>query len=202
MVETSFALILTLIGVVILGFSLWWTAWILEFNPLIPKERGNLQFHLVFLLLWSCWFVAFSFTHADLSDDDDTNKPSPDNTRSEITMATYAVCCVGLFVLLLLWDCFMRGEPPHIIPPFSLFLALLFSCCLLVPGLSLLSIYCRERESDDSHRDYIDKLKVNGIVGVSIGSLFNLVGLTIWIQRKFVKASLERNRAYQQELAQ
>ena len=177
MVEVCYVLITISIGVVILAFSFWWRSYILEHNPLIEKERGKLQFWLIFLLLWSTWWVAFSFTHRDLSPD-----YNPDIT-STLSMATFAVCSVALFAFLLILDCFLRGEPPHIIPPYSLFWALLFNCCMTVPGLTLLAVYCKETYRET---DYVDGLKVKGIVGVAIGSFVNFITLWIYVRFKYV----------------
>ena len=191
MVEVCYVMIMILMGFIILLFSWWWTKYILEFNPLIPKERGKLQFATVFMLMWSSWFVAFSFTHRDLSDE-------PIAYPSEISMATYAICCVAIFTLILFWDCFCRGEPPHIIPPLSMGVALLCSCWLLIPGLTLLAVYCKEErmygeeddEQDHPDQDYVDKLKVKGIVGVSIGSFINFIALWMYIRIKLVPRSM------------
>jgi hypothetical protein len=200
MLDAGFIIYSAVIGVFSVSFSLWWTCWIFENNPSIPTDRRTLQGIFAFALLASCWFLTFGMTQEDIG-----NLPTTSERGSAVnlTISTYAVFCVFISFVLLVWDCFCRGsasrgEPPHLIPAFPAFVAIVAACCLVIPGLTLLAVY--EKESSTSlsypHQDYIERLCPKGITMVSVGFAVNAAALFLYLRGKIMVPSIfqdERN---------
>eukprot|EP00980_Cylindrotheca_fusiformis_P020576 scaffold7641_cov115-Cylindrotheca_fusiformis.AAC.22 len=197
MADAGFIIYSTAIGAFSALFSIWWTCWIFENNPNIPNDRTYLQGLFVLALLASCWFLTFALIQEDVG-----NLPKSSGERGSVTnlpTSTYAVFCVFISFVLLLWDCFCRGrscrgQPPHLIPAFPSCFAIGAVCCLVIPGLTFLAVY--ERESSGSipnpHQDYVEHLFPKGVAMVVIGFTVNFLALFMYLREKaLVPAALQ-----------
>lgn len=183
MVNVAFALITTGIGIISLLFAVWWTCWILFENEetIPPQHRRPLQILIVFGILASSYFLTFGIVQEDLGN------AFVSDEHAVLTLSSYGVISLFLFVALLFWDMVCRGRnsdglAPHLIPAFPACVALLAMSCSLVPGTTLLSLYMKYREeSPDFHREYIDKLLPKGIGLVSVGAAVDAIALVIYL---------------------
>lgn len=190
MVNAGFVVFTIAVGLFSAAFTVWWTCWIFEENPTIPKQERR-AFHsiVVFALLTSAWFVAFGMTQEDIG-----NLPAAQGrgTMTNLTIVTYAVICTVVSLSLFLWDCFCRGStpgrPPHLVPAFYAAIAMGASCFLVVPGLTLLSVYFKESSEAMSypHQHYIESLSTKGIIGTCVGFVVDGGILLLYMKNKFV----------------
>jgi len=194
--DAGFVILTIVTGLFSAGFTFWWTRWIFEKNPDISAPE-RLTFHsiVVFALLTSSWFVAFAMTQEDIG-----NLPAAEGrgTFLNLTIVTYAVICTVISLSLFLWDCFCRGlncrgQPPHLIPSFYAAVTMGASCCLVVPGLTILSVHSKESSEALSypHQDYIESLSMKGTIAVCVGVVIDSGILLLYLKNKFIS----RNRA-------
>ncbi|KAL3932882.1 MAG: hypothetical protein SGBAC_010642 [Bacillariaceae sp.] len=195
MANTGFVSYTIAVGLFSAAFAYWWTRWIFEENPEIPSERRTFHSIVVFALLTSSWFVAFGITQEDIG-----NLPAADGrgTITNLTIVTYAVISATISLALFLWDIFCRGtrgQPPHLIPAFYAAVAMGASCCLVVPGLTMLSVYSSESTAALSypHQQYIESLSTKGIIATCVGFAVDGGILLLYMKDKFISSSSSRN---------
>ena len=188
MMGAGFVLCTIAVGIFSAAFTVWWTLWIFEENPEIPSERRTFHSIVVFALLTSSWFVAFGITQEDIG-----NLPAAEGrgTITNLTIVTYAVICAVISLSLFLWDCFCRGmnyrgRPPHLIPAFYAAVAMGASCCLVVPGLTLLSVFSKESSAALSypHQQYIESLSTKGAIVTCVGFAVDGGILLLYMKKK------------------
>jgi hypothetical protein len=176
-----------LIGFTALLVSVCWTRWLYQNNPEVSNDRkGYLQTILVFCLLSSCLFLTFAVLREDL-----TKKHGDPKPQREITLAGGGIICVATFAILLAWDCFCRGKAPHLVPAYWSTVALIGTCSLLIPGLTILSIHRMEMVRNDGtiedyYKSYVEGLQSKGIGLVAAGAFIDLLVLLIWVRQRYV----------------